>query len=86
MREHRLRIDYATGIVHDLDPYTLVAYRGGLYLIGKTHLKDRITTLAVERMLKVELLAGEGGAFQKFIYPPSFRPRPLYRGRLRNHP
>ena len=74
MREYRLRIDYATGMVHDLDPYTLVAYRGGLYLIGKTHLKGRITPLAVERMRKVELLAGEGGGFQKFVYPPSFRP------------
>ena len=74
VREYRLRIDYATGMVHDLDPYTLVAYRGGLYLIGKTHLKGRITTLAVERMRKVELLAGEGGGFQKFVYPPSFRP------------
>ena len=25
-------------------------------------------------MRKVELLAGEGGGFQKFAYPPSFRP------------
>jgi predicted DNA-binding transcriptional regulator YafY len=74
IREYRLRIDYATSMVHELDPYTLVAYRGGLYLIGKTHLKGRITTLAVERMLKVELLTGEGGGFQKFVYPPSFRP------------
>jgi predicted DNA-binding transcriptional regulator YafY len=74
IREYRLRIDYATGLVHEVDPYTLVAYRGGLYLIGKTDVNGRITTMAVERMRKVELLAGEGGSFQKFVYPPSFRP------------
>lgn len=74
IREYRLRIDYATGVVHEIDPYTLVAYRGGLYLIGKTHLNERITTMAVERMRKAELLPGEGAGFQKFAYPPSFRP------------
>src|SRR5260370_1716650 len=74
IREYRLQIDYATGLTHDIDPYTLVAYRGGLYLIGRTHVNDRITTMAVERMRKVELLAVEGGGFQKFVYPPAFRP------------
>ncbi len=74
IREYRLRIEYATGVVHEVDPYTLVAYRGGLYLIGKTHVNGKITTMAVERMRKVELLAGEGGGFQKFAYPSSFRP------------
>ncbi len=74
IREYRLQIDYATGLVHEVDPYTLVAYRGGLYLIGKKHVNGRITTMAVERMRKVELLTGEGGTFQKFVYPTTFRP------------
>jgi predicted DNA-binding transcriptional regulator YafY len=74
IREYRLRIDYATGVVHEVDPYTLVAYRGGLYLIGKTHVNGKITTMAVERMRKVELAPGEGAPFQKFIYPAAFRP------------
>jgi predicted DNA-binding transcriptional regulator YafY len=74
IREYRLRIDYATGLIHEVDPYTLVAYRGGLYLIGKTHVNEHITTMAVERMRRAELLAGEGGVFQKFAYPPGFRP------------
>jgi predicted DNA-binding transcriptional regulator YafY len=74
IREYRLRIDYATGVVHAVDPYTLVAYRGGLYLIGKTHVNGKITTMAVERMRKVELAAGEGAALQKFVYPAAFRP------------
>src|SRR5579863_6653123 len=30
IREYRLRIEYATGLVHEVDPYTLVAFRGGL--------------------------------------------------------
>lgn len=74
IREHRLRIEYASGLIHEVDPYTLVAYRGGLYLIGKTHVNEKITTMAVERMRKAELLTGEGGVFRKFAYPPNFRP------------
>jgi predicted DNA-binding transcriptional regulator YafY len=74
IREYRLRIDYATGLIHEVDPYTLVAYSGGLYLIGKTHVNEKIATMAVERMRKAELLPGEGGVFQKFAYPLNFRP------------
>ncbi len=74
IREYRLRIDYATGLTHEVDPYTLVAYKGGLYLIGKTHVNGKITTLAVERMHKAELVVRDDGNFQKFAYPQSFRP------------
>jgi predicted DNA-binding transcriptional regulator YafY len=74
IREYRLRIDYASGLTHEIDPYTLVAYRGGLYLIGKTHLNGKITTMAVERMLKAEMIIRQDGAFQKFVYPAAFRP------------
>jgi hypothetical protein len=49
IREYRLRIEYATGLIHEVDPYTLVAYRGGLYLLGKTHINGQITTMAVEQ-------------------------------------
>jgi predicted DNA-binding transcriptional regulator YafY len=80
IREYRLRIGYATGLVHEVDPYTLVAYRGGLYLIGKTHVNGQITTMAVERMRKVELLAGADGGFRKFAYPPTFRPERYMEG------
>ncbi len=80
LREYRLQIEYASGLVHEVEPYTLVAYRGGLYLIGKTHVNDRIITLAVERMRKVDLLAADGGGFQKFAYPATFRPE---RGRAK---
>ena len=73
-REYRLRIDYTTGNVHEIDPYTLVAYRGGLYLIGRTQVNRRIITMAVERMRQVELLMNEDGTFQKFAYPATFRP------------
>jgi proteasome accessory factor B len=74
IREYRLRIDYATGNVHEIDPYTLVAYRGGLYLIGKTQVHGRIITMAVERMRQVELLTNDDGSYQKFAYPATFRP------------
>jgi predicted DNA-binding transcriptional regulator YafY len=73
LREYRLRIEYGSGLVHEVDPYALVAYRGGLYLIGKTHLNNQITTMAVERMRAAELKTVDG-RFQKFPYPLSFRP------------
>ncbi|MBF6569586.1 MAG: WYL domain-containing protein [Candidatus Binataceae bacterium] len=74
LREYRLQIDYATGVVHQIEPYTLLAYRGGLYVIGKTPANRRIITLAVERMRKVELLIDADGSLQKFAYPAGFRP------------
>jgi predicted DNA-binding transcriptional regulator YafY len=74
IRQYRLRVEYATGRIHDIDPYTLIAYRGGLYLVGKTHIHEHITTLAVERIRSAQLCVGEDGAFHKFIYPASFRP------------
>jgi predicted DNA-binding transcriptional regulator YafY len=40
--QQRLRVDYAgmlgEGNTHDFDPYTLLAHKGGLYLIGHSHL------------------------------------------------
>src|SRR5579883_398630 len=74
IREYRLRIDYASGRTHEVDPYTLIEYRGGLYLIGRTNIKGRITTMAVERMKKVELVTREDGSYFKFAYPAMFRP------------
>jgi proteasome accessory factor B len=73
IREYRLRIEYGSGLIHEVDPYAMVSFRGGLYLIGKTHRNNQITTMAVERMLKAELKTGDGGGFQKFAYPLTFR-------------
>ena len=73
VHNRRMRIDYAGllggGKVHEFDPYTLMMYRGGLYLLGRSHRGRKLLTLAVERMRRVERLA-EG-----FEYPASYTPQ-----------
>jgi predicted DNA-binding transcriptional regulator YafY len=53
---------------HELDPYTLAMYRGGLYVIGRTHARKRVVWLAVERMQRVELRR------EHFAYPRRYSP------------
>lgn len=76
--QHRLRIDYGgllgEGRVHEIEPYTLLGYRGGLYLLGRSDLRRRVIWLAVERMRAVTTVCGEDGKPVVFAYPPSFRP------------
>lgn len=71
--QQRMRIDYGgllgAGRVHEFDPYTLLHYRGGLYLIGYSHLAGRIIYLAVERIRSVERLQ------ERFDYPADYSPR-----------
>lgn len=71
--QHTLRVEYAglwRGEVtcHEFDPYTLAMYRGGLYLIGRSHRYGRIVYLAVERIRAVELLS------ERFPYPARYSP------------
>lgn len=72
VQERRMRIDYGgllgEGKVHDFDPYTLLMYRGGLYLIGYSHRAGKILYLAVERIRGAEKLA------ERFEYPPGYSP------------
>jgi len=72
VHNRRLRIDYAGllggGKVHEFDPYTLVMYRGGLYLLGRSQRGGKVLTLAVERMRAVERLAAT------FEYPAGYTP------------
>jgi len=70
--QRRMRIDYA-GIggekkEHELEPYTLAMYRGGLYLIGRSSRARKTITLAVERIRDVSELA------DRFDYPKSYSP------------
>jgi predicted DNA-binding transcriptional regulator YafY len=70
--ERRMRIDYGgllgAGKTHDFDPYTLLMYRGGLYVLGRSHRGRKIIALAVERMRKVERLPDH------FDYPAGYSP------------
>ncbi len=72
VQQRRLRVDYGgivgEGKVHEFDPYTLAAYRGGLYVIGHSHRYKKIIWLAVERIRSVERLE------KRFDYPENYSP------------
>ncbi len=72
VHQRRVRIDYrglrGEGNVHEFDPYTLAMYRGGLYLIGYSHLFHEIIWLAIERIRCVERLGAT------FKYPRTYSP------------
>jgi predicted DNA-binding transcriptional regulator YafY len=74
----RLKVDYAgltgEGRQHDFDPYALISYRGGLYLLGHSHRLNAIIYLAVERIRSVEFVHQADGATARFIYPRGFDP------------
>jgi predicted DNA-binding transcriptional regulator YafY len=53
---------------HEFDPYTLTLYRGGLYLIGRSHTHRKIVYLALERIHSAELLD------RRFEYPRGYTP------------
>jgi proteasome accessory factor B len=74
----RLKVDYAgltgEGRQHDFDPYSLISYRGGLYLLGYSRRSDAIIYLAVERIRSVEFIRQPDGTQARFIYPRGFNP------------
>lgn len=76
--QRRLRIDYRTIAgeqhTHPFDPYTLLGYRGGLYLLGRSHLRRKIIWLAIDRIRSAEPARDEAGAFVTFAYPSTFHP------------
>jgi proteasome accessory factor B len=76
--QSRLKVDYAgltgEGRQHDFDPYSLIAYRGGLYLLGHSHLTGAIIYLAVERIRSVEFIRQPDGSQARFIFPRGFDP------------
>lgn len=76
--QHRLRIDYGgllgEGRAHEVEPYTLLGYRGGLYLLGRSDLGHKVIWFAVERIRSVTPVRGDDGKPVKFVYPKTFRP------------
>lgn len=85
--EKRLRIHYASmnrtdgsDRTHDFNPYTLVQYRGGLYLLGRSHRGPGIIYLAVERMRSVAFIKDESGIDEKFQLPASYNPATFVQG------
>lgn len=76
--QQRLEIDYASlggpGRVHEIEPYTLLGYRGGLYVLARSRRREGILWFAVERIRSVRPLVGSDGRPRLFRYPKSFRP------------
>jgi predicted DNA-binding transcriptional regulator YafY len=76
--QKRVRIDYTALAsepkTHLFDPYTLVAYRGGLYLLGKSDLSDTMIYLAVERIKAITFATDEGGEQLAFSLPAGYDP------------
>jgi predicted DNA-binding transcriptional regulator YafY len=60
--------------VHEFDPFTLVAYRGGLYLLGRSSRYEDLRYLAIERMKTVEAIRASDGGYEVFAYPPDYDP------------
>ena len=78
LQQRRLQIEYqAVGqhgkIAYTFEPYTLIAYKGGLYLAGRNDKDDRILYLAVERMGRVGFTQ-QNGKSDRFVMPSWWRP------------
>jgi proteasome accessory factor B len=71
--QYRLIITYGTPTKnsteeYQVDPYTLIYNKGGLYLLGYAHNRKALRTFAAERIKKVEVTR------ERFEMPVDFRP------------
>ncbi len=77
--QNRVTISYRSpsrqgGEEYRVDPYTLIFYRGGLYLLGYAHNRRGVRTFAVER---IDSLVIEG---ERFEIPADYHPEERFRG------
>lgn len=77
--QYRVKISYQgarkeEATTYDVDPYTLVFYKGGLYLVGYAHNRRGIRTFAVERILGVEV------GRERFEMPADYHPGERLKG------
>jgi predicted DNA-binding transcriptional regulator YafY len=79
LREDRLRVTHE-GVsggrkTFVLEPYSLLVYKKGLYLAGRSHHHGEVRTFALDGFRAVEWLKGD-----RFEYPPEFDPAHLVEG------
>ena len=58
-----------------LDPYTLLVYKKGLYLVGYSHRHEALRTFSLDAFRDVTWLRGEG-----FDYPEDYHPSQIAEG------
>lgn len=84
VRQYMLRIDYygltGHGQSHVFAPYTLAMYKGGLYVLGGSDQHEKIMTLAVERIDRVEKILDEAGQPVRFECPRDYSPEQYFQG------
>ena len=62
---------------HPFDPYSLVTCKKGLYLVGFSHEKAQVITLAISGILEATRKGGE-----RFVYPDDYDPREMFKGAI----
>ena len=79
IRENRLRVTYARAGGGEnsflLDPYTLLVYKKGLYLVGYSHRHGALRTFSLDAFREVAWLSGES-----FEYPADYHPSQIADG------
>lgn len=79
IKEHRLRVQHASVKAGKesflLEPYSLLIYKKGIYLAGRSLHHGAVRTFALDGFIKVDWLRGEG-----FDYPEDYHPSGLAEG------
>ena len=77
LREQRLRLTHERSGSKPIvfEPYTLLVYKKGLYLIGFSHHHQSLRTLSLDSTRDAEWLRGEG-----FQYPKDYHPSQVVEG------
>lgn len=73
LHQYRVRLDYTKkgkgeSEPYDVDPYTLVFHKGGIYLLGLAHNRTGMRLFALERIRGIEVTR------QRFEIPEGFQP------------
>ena len=76
LHQYRIKLSYSRSgkepASYDVDPYTLVLAKGGLYLLAHAHNRDAVRLFAVERIAELSLTR------QRFEIPDDFEPESCF--------
>ncbi|MBI5485047.1 MAG: transcriptional regulator [Deltaproteobacteria bacterium] len=73
LQQYRIRLTYAKkskgeADLYEVDPYTLVFHKGGIYLLGNAHNRSGLRLFALERVRGIEVTR------QRFEIPEGYQP------------